>query len=253
MVNKTEICEGSPVGYAIKNPIDASSIGIPKPDSDSTNISSVAARFTINSTLSRQSADPDNQRDDYGSQAGAFRHVYWQALITKEIGAEDAKNAGNAHEANYCPDLSIRKFKSIREADQTADLLNNEIGRALGAKHPNASRKQLAQIALDEYKKEGFYTIKKIGDEYVVEKTKLSPEDHKKASTHFSDADNNGFPSRSKYHNKETASNTTFENTPNASTPATQMTKAELAQNIWAEILANPPTTQKQQATTRTA
>lgn len=66
----------------------------------------------------------------------AFRHAYWNALMTKHFGLEFAEKFATAHEG-------VPNNPQHRE---TMDLYNNYIGRSIAAAHPNASDEELANF-----------------------------------------------------------------------------------------------------------
>ena len=53
--------------------------------------------------------------------------------LTFKFGSRVALEAGNAHEKDPFTNLSVRTFSSLDDADQTVDLLNNQIGRRIGS------------------------------------------------------------------------------------------------------------------------
>lgn len=59
----------------------------------------------------------------------AFRHCYWSALLTREIGAENALAFLLRHEM----------FDGNPEDERQMDLHNNQVGIAIGSIIPNAS------------------------------------------------------------------------------------------------------------------
>jgi hypothetical protein len=66
----------------------------------------------------------------------AFRHAYWNALLTKRFGADFAERFTLAHEG-------VAGNKADREA---MDLYNNEVGRRIATENPNASEEELANL-----------------------------------------------------------------------------------------------------------
>lgn len=91
---------------------------------------------------------PQDKRGNFGSTADfvmwfhndghndAFRHSYWNALMTKRYGADFTENFTNAHEG-----------APGNPADREAmDLYNNAVGRRIATENPNASDEQLAQL-----------------------------------------------------------------------------------------------------------
>ncbi len=183
--NGKEIVKGSPIkgrnninippslkyiGFFIRNPIAAINIG--KVQHNSSNISTVATRFATRGEILYGSA---KGQEDRGSYNGAFRHTLWQAVITSKYGENIAKQAGNSHEKNPSVDLSQRFFTNLDDADQSVDLLNNQIGRKIGEQNKGASVKELAQLVLSEFATAGLYTTTKINDnKYVITLTKIS-------------------------------------------------------------------------------
>ena len=70
-----------------------------------------------------------------GLQIDAFRHTYWMALLTKEIGWSRAKRLGEAHEKGNYQMFKKRKLEDGELPDQKGsemDLYNNTVGIDLG-------------------------------------------------------------------------------------------------------------------------
>lgn len=65
----------------------------------------------------------------------AFRHAYWNALMTRRLGETFARKYATAHETVPNP--------ASREA---MDLYNNERGRSIALEHPDASPEELASL-----------------------------------------------------------------------------------------------------------
>ena len=173
------------VGFALRHPIAAGSIG--SVSHGSTNISTNSARFAINTGL------PENRAME-GSHINAFRHTLWQASITNEFGAGVAKEAGNTHEVNPTANLSQTSFKTLAGADETVDLLNNQIGRDIGKNNPDASMQQLAVETLNYFNDNGLYTANKQKDgSYSISQTKLTSEQYSSALKTISTTNQNGY------------------------------------------------------------
>lgn len=66
----------------------------------------------------------------------AFRHAYWNALLTKEYGEPWTKAFATAHESGP-------RNPGAREA---MDLYNNEVGRKISQDNPGASRERLGDL-----------------------------------------------------------------------------------------------------------
>lgn len=86
-----------------------------------------------------------------GGRLDAFRHAYWMARLTQEIGWRRAYWLGKAHEkGNY------RQFKKKEEEDGALpdeasckmDFLNNDAGIETGKRYRNASPEQLSDMII---------------------------------------------------------------------------------------------------------
>jgi len=77
----------------------------------------------------REWTNNDGHRD-------AFRHAFWNALLTKHFGIKWANQFATAHEA-------LPGNPAQREA---MDLYNNEVGRQIAAANPKASETKLAEL-----------------------------------------------------------------------------------------------------------
>ncbi|SHG23761.1 DUF6973 domain-containing protein [Streptoalloteichus hindustanus] len=68
--------------------------------------------------------------------ADAFRHAYWNALMTQRYGEQWAREFATAHERN----------PSSHHTPVAMDLRNNEVGREIARAHPDASPEELANL-----------------------------------------------------------------------------------------------------------
>src|SRR5262249_43811626 len=66
----------------------------------------------------------------------AFRHAYWNALMTRQNGEEWARQFATAHEG-------VPGDYAVREA---MDLYNNEVGRRIASHNPGATEEQIAAL-----------------------------------------------------------------------------------------------------------
>ncbi|MGY1433533.1 DUF6973 domain-containing protein [Streptomyces reniochalinae] len=66
----------------------------------------------------------------------AFRHTYWNALMTKKYGAQWTEKYATTHETR--PGNTPER--------EAMDLYNNELGRRIAQDHPDASEKELADL-----------------------------------------------------------------------------------------------------------
>ena len=173
----------------LDKPIQMFFIGLP--EDGGWNISSRASNFAIVMKFSK--ADFGDGEQDMGSNKGAFRHALWQAMIAQTFGSETAKEIGWAHDPNILGTLFSGPFDSLEKADRYIDLMNNKIGRKIAFWHPFSSYKKLAGYVLEEFKKNGLYTVK-LGDDgkYYAQKVKLSDAEYERAKEILKDLNNRG-------------------------------------------------------------
>ncbi len=191
---KTEGSKERTIEFALDHPIIALNIGQFK--SGSTNITTNAVRFSTNDLGLKESSSKE------GSQVNAFRHVLWQATITKRYGPEIAREVGFAHEENpdalggkYSEkDFKDVEFKTSADADQACDLLNNVQGRIVGRTTESEKMNRIALDVIDRYYTEGFwiseYTEK---GTYKISKKKLSEKQYKTAKKRLELLDSDGY------------------------------------------------------------
>ena len=90
--------------------------------------------------------------DNNGGQIDAFRHAYWMARLTQEIGRRRARSLGKAHEKGnfwqykkkYKEEGTIPDKKSSE-----MDILNNDIGIDIGLENKNISKDSLKKLIID--------------------------------------------------------------------------------------------------------
>ena len=177
-------------GFALRHPVAAWHIGTVR--SGSQNISTRAVRFSTND-LGLESRDSRE-----GSEVNAFRHALWQAKITEEFGEQIAHEAGNAHESNpFAIGGSNRKvtnFKTESEADESADLRNNEIGRGIGSANDGMEMRELSLEVLSEFHKNGLWVSEEQEDgTHSVVKRRISTEKYEKARRRLLELNQNGY------------------------------------------------------------
>lgn len=86
---------------------------------------------------SAQSEFPD--LEGHNDKADAYRHCYWNALMTVHIGADQANEVADLHENN----------NPNEPGEHNMDLHNNDVGRNLGATS-EAEAKSLSPAAADD-------------------------------------------------------------------------------------------------------
>jgi RHS repeat-associated protein len=172
--------------FALRNPVAAYQIGSSYDNGTGNNISTVSSNFAIN-------LRSGSSQGSEGTERNAIRHLTWQAITSRDLGIKTAKDAGNAHENNPFVNLSNRNFSTRSAADQTVDLLNNQIGRSIYSSNPSGSNLDYAKSALDYMYKTGAYTISsgKNGGFSVVQ-TKISQSQYNSDLKTLSGLKNNG-------------------------------------------------------------
>lgn len=177
------------------SPVKAINIGLAK-DGSTKNISSVSSNFSVNS-INSESGYSGTQSNE-GTERNAFRHVLWQAMISSRYNVDVAKKAGDSHEYNPFVDLSVRSFNNLYEADQTADLLNNQIGRNIYLNNPGANEVQMAQFSLDSFHYQGLYTVSNSNGLFNIGLSRITNDQYKSSSSIINSLNDKGLSSNKK-------------------------------------------------------
>ena len=137
---------------------------------DSNNLSSTAQRFAAQYDTLYSRRNYSTNKINQGTNA--IRHTYWQGALSSKYGPKVARDIGDSHETRPYADVNIRVFDNKEDADMVTDLLNNKIGRRVGAQYPGISRQELAFRVLEEYWKRGLYSYEQMpnGKWYVTKK-----------------------------------------------------------------------------------
>ena len=99
-----------------------------------------------------------------GGQVDAFRHTFWMASLTLEIGSNKAKSLGDAHEKGNHKDYKKRKLEDGVVPDKVSsdmDYFNNDVGINIGELTTEFDLKEVVVEAV----KEGRCKIIKMDDE----------------------------------------------------------------------------------------
>ena len=87
-----------------------------------------------------------------GGQVDAFRHAFWMAMLTQEIGKRRARSLGRKHEKGNYKDYKKRRLENGVIPDKISsemDRFNNEIGIKIGAnKNGLDIQKQVVEAVL---------------------------------------------------------------------------------------------------------
>ena len=158
------------------------------------NLSSASERFAneIDNYFYRR--DKKNGEKRYLSTLrNSMRHTIWQATLASQYNPQVAYSAGMAHETRPYADTDKRVFDNESDADMTVDLLNNVIGRRIGAKNRHLSRKQIALLALKELKDSGLYQYELCNDGlWRIMKVRISDDVYNEMYNTFINLDNDG-------------------------------------------------------------
>lgn len=180
------------------HPIIAMEIG--PINSAQNNISSNSQRFADNSGLKENGSEGSGPKN-------AFRHVLWQATITKRYGIDIAREIGYAHEENpnaLGERYSLEHFENVEfanylKADEACDLLNNVQGRIVGITTQENEMNKIALDVIDKYHADGFWVSKPIGNgKYAITREKLTDKQYKKIRDNIELLNKNGYKKRAK-------------------------------------------------------
>ena len=102
--------------------------------------------------------------DASGGQVDAFRHAYWMARLTQEMGSNAARSLGKAHEKENYLMYKKRKLEDGVVPDKISsemDLYNNDEGIKLIDKGSDVNKKGLIFRIVNAIKAGEFKVIKK--------------------------------------------------------------------------------------------
>lgn len=173
--------------YAVNHPYNAVRTGRII-DGGKNGISSFAHNFSVGM------CDAANlSRGPEGSQRNAIRHTLWQAMLTNELGSDQAERIGNNHENGPKSDLSQRTFVTMAEADMVCDQLNNAIGRSIGERNKGANNTTMAEKVATEFLNNGLWTATKNSDgSFSIGKTKINNTEYQKVIKELQNMNNYG-------------------------------------------------------------
>ena len=158
------------------------------------NLSSASERFANEIDNYFYRGDKKNGEKRYLSTLrNSMRHTIWQATLASQYNPQVAYSAGMAHETRPYADTDKRVFDNESDADMVVDLLNNAIGRRIGAKNRHLSRKQIALLALKELWENGLYQYELCNDGlWRIMKVRISDDVYNEMYNTFMNLDNDG-------------------------------------------------------------
>lgn len=102
--------------------------------------------------------------DKNGGQVDAFRHSYWMAILSQNIGWRKAIGLGKAHEKSNYLDYKKHKLEDGAHPDKIScdmDLFNNAVGAAIGKDNQQAKGVDLQILIIDAIRAGEMKIIKK--------------------------------------------------------------------------------------------
>jgi len=94
--------------------------------------------------------------DNNGGHLDAFKHSYWMARLSQNIGKRAALSLGKAHEKGNYKTFKKHKLEDGFLPDKQSsemDLFNNLVGIDIGNNNKNASKNELILMVLDSLQK----------------------------------------------------------------------------------------------------
>ena len=104
----------------------------------------------------------------------AFRHAYWNALNTRDIGVDNAEQIATLHEKGFTNPANDPNSPEYDPVAIEMDLFNNRIGRMIGSQYPNATDEQLAALVMQALANGELRVIINIGSDNLNKKIGLS-------------------------------------------------------------------------------
>ena len=103
-------------------------------------------------------------RDNNGGKLDAFKHSYWMARLTQDIGKRAAYGLGKAHEKGNYQTYKNRKLEDGFLPDKPStemDLFNNQVGINVGQNFRKVPRNLLIQKLIDSVENGKLRILKK--------------------------------------------------------------------------------------------
>ena len=108
----------------------------------------VCVRVAISAFKARGASQAEYHDGNVGGRIDCFRHTYWNASMTRAVGADYAKQWGDAHENGYPENRATKKDALLSDMD----FFNNNVGRGIGKAHAKDSddaTKQAVRAAIE--------------------------------------------------------------------------------------------------------
>ncbi len=102
--------------------------------------------------------------DINGGQLDAFKHSYWLARLSIEIGVRASLKLGEAHEKGNYKTFKKRQKEDGSVPDKiatTMDLFNNEVGAKIAVEKEDLTKQELIDIIITKINKGSMKIIKK--------------------------------------------------------------------------------------------
>lgn len=109
----------------------------------------VCVRVAIAAFKARGASQAEYRDGNVGGRIDCFRHTYWNAAMTRAVGADYAKQWGDAHENGYPENRATPKDRLLSDMD----FFNNDVGRKIGkthAKSSDAETKRAVRAAIED-------------------------------------------------------------------------------------------------------
>lgn len=95
----------------------------------------VCVRVAIAAFKARAASQSEYHDGNVGGRIDCFRHTYWNAAMARSVGADYAKQWGDAHENGYPENRATAKDRVLSDMD----FFNNDVGRKIGQAHAHDS------------------------------------------------------------------------------------------------------------------
>jgi hypothetical protein len=172
------------------------SLAVGPPTRGFSNISANSERFATSGSSDDSGSVLGGGQEGEGTESNAFRHALWSGTMASQFGSADAKTIADAHENNPNADLSQTTFSgkgALDNADMHVDLLNNQIGRQIGASSQGQGMNAIAGKVLNQFAKGGLWTATKQKDgSYKISMSKITSKQFKALQARFKQLNNNG-------------------------------------------------------------
>lgn len=132
-----------------------------------------ALNISLDAIRKTDSLDRDGiiGHDRNGGKLDAFKHSYWMAVMSRQIGEKSALKLGKAHEKGNYKTFKKGKLEDGFLPDKPSsdmDLFNNEMGVEISSKNSNLTERELISVLIKAIENGDLRILKKTNTVFLT-------------------------------------------------------------------------------------